>query len=207
MTDTAGKLIQLLGELGVDNVDALNVTGATATITGPVVASASLVTLAHATPVLTLPVLTAGQRKTIILLQDGTGSRVPSYVAGAGQTLAWDTISGAAITLQTAATSEDIIELFSPDGTIVIAKGTQVAGVVAFTATYDTAATTIPAATVAAVATTGSTTSTPYGYNAAAQADAIPVAINALTADTLALKKLIVQIVKILGSVGVASGA
>jgi hypothetical protein len=81
------------------------------------------------------------------------------------------------------------------------------AGVVAFTATYDTASATIPNATAVAVATTSSTTTTPYGYTTQAQADAIPVAINALEADVLALKKVVVQLAKIFVSMGVASGA
>jgi hypothetical protein len=73
----------------------------------------------------------------------------------------------------------------------------------AYTKTYNTAARVIPAATVAAVDTTGSTLTTPYGY-AQAQADAIPVAINALAADVLALKKLIVSLVVDSEAVGIA---
>ena len=72
----------------------------------------------------------------------------------------------------------------------------------AYTQTYATADTTVPAATVAAVATTGATTSTPYGYAGAAQADAIPVAINALTADVLALRKVINSLIDDLQAAG-----
>ena len=39
----------------------------------------------------------------------------------------------------------------------------------------------------ASVATTGSTTSTPYGYTTAAQADAIPVILNEIRATLIAL--------------------
>ncbi len=72
----------------------------------------------------------------------------------------------------------------------------------AYTKTYSTAARTIPAATVTAVDTTGSGL-TAYGYSQT-QADAIPVAINALAADVLALKKLIVALVVDLEAVGIA---
>lgn len=58
-----------------------------------------------------------------------------------------------------------------------------------FTQTYSTATATVATATVAAVATTASTQTTPFGYAGQAQADAIPVAINALTADALADRK------------------
>lgn len=74
----------------------------------------------------------------------------------------------------------------------------------AYTKTYSTSARTVPNATVAAVATTGSTTSTPYGFSTSAQADAIPVAINALSADVLALKKLVVAIIDDLEAVGIS---
>jgi len=42
-------------------------------------------------------------------------------------------------------------------------------------------------ASQAAVATTGSTTSSPYGYTTAAQADAIPVILNEIRATLIAL--------------------
>ena len=58
-----------------------------------------------------------------------------------------------------------------------------------YTQTYSTADPSVPAATVAAVVTTSATTSA-YGFTQA-QADAIPVAINALAADVLALRKVI----------------
>lgn len=64
----------------------------------------------------------------------------------------------------------------------------------AYTLTYNTEARTVPAATVAAVATTGAELAK-YGFTEA-QANAIPVAINALAADVLALKKVIVALVK-----------
>lgn len=61
----------------------------------------------------------------------------------------------------------------------------------AITQTYSTAARTHPVMTAAAVASTASTQVTPFGFTTAAQADAIPTAINALEADLLAVKKLL----------------
>ena len=82
---------------------------------------------------------------------------------------------------------------------------TPVGAATTYTQTYNTAARTIPAATAAGVVTTGSTITTPYGYVGAAQADAIPVAINALEADVLALKKVVVAIVQDITAVGIAT--
>ena len=58
-----------------------------------------------------------------------------------------------------------------------------------YTQTYSTAARTNPNATAAAVATTGSGLVS-FGYTQS-QADSIPVAINALIDDNLALRKLL----------------
>lgn len=63
----------------------------------------------------------------------------------------------------------------------------------AYTQTYTTAARTVPDATVAAVVTTGAGLAS-YGFTQA-QADAIPVAINALAADVLALKKVLTALI------------
>lgn len=122
--DKAEELLQSLYALGKQDVDTLDVTGATATIDPPNTdegSTTTVVTLAHATPALTLPILATGQRKRILLVQDATGSRVPTYVAGAGQTLVWQTSTGVAPVLQTAAASVDIVDLFSPDGVNVYA--------------------------------------------------------------------------------------
>lgn len=73
----------------------------------------------------------------------------------------------------------------------------------AYTQTYSTAARTVPNATAVAVVTTAATNSSPYGF-AQAQADAIPVAINALEADVLALKKVITALIDDLQAVGIA---
>jgi hypothetical protein len=74
----------------------------------------------------------------------------------------------------------------------------------AYTQTYAVAAKTVPAATAAAVATTAATQTTPYGFGSAAQADAIPVAINANAADILALKKVVNALIDDLQTLGLA---
>ena len=71
-----------------------------------------------------------------------------------------------------------------------------------YTQTYATAASTVPAATVAAVVTTAAGLAS-YGFTQA-QADAIPVAVNALAADVLALKKVLTQIIDDLQAAGIA---
>ena len=68
---------------------------------------------------------------------------------------------------------------------------TRVVQPAAYTLTYSTAVRTVPAATAANVATTASTL-VAYGFTQA-QADSIPVEINAMQADMLELKKLIVS--------------
>ena len=70
---------------------------------------------------------------------------------------------------------------------------TRVVQPAAYTLTYSTAVRTVPAATAAAVVTTAATL-VAYGYTQA-QADSIPVAINAMQADMLELKKLIVSLI------------
>jgi len=70
---------------------------------------------------------------------------------------------------------------------------TRVVQPAAYTLTYSTAVRTVPAATAANVVTTASTL-VAYGFTQA-QADSIPVAINAMQADMLELKKLIVSLI------------
>ena len=65
----------------------------------------------------------------------------------------------------------------------------------AYTQTYATATRTHNNVTSAAVATTAATQTTPWGYGSQAQADAIPVAINAVAADLLNLKQLMNQVI------------
>ena len=90
------------------------------------------------------------------------------------------------------------------DRTISGTEGAVVGPQTTYTQTYSTTASTVPNATVASVATTASTQTTPYGYASQAQADAIPVNINALAADVLALKKVIGQIIDDLQALSLA---
>jgi hypothetical protein len=72
------------------------------------------------------------------------------------------------------------------------------AGVVqaaAYTKTYSTASRTIPNATFTNLATTAATNVAPWGFSTQAQADAIATQVNALAADVLILKQLIVSLV------------
>jgi hypothetical protein len=73
----------------------------------------------------------------------------------------------------------------------------------AYTLTFATKARTLPANTAIAVGTTGAlNVGVLYAYATQAQADAIPVAINALLADLDATKKVLAQAIGDLQSVG-----
>jgi hypothetical protein len=65
----------------------------------------------------------------------------------------------------------------------------------AYTKTYSTASRVIPVATFTNLVTTAATNVTPYGFTTQAQADAIATKVNALAADVLILKQLIVSLV------------
>lgn len=72
---------------------------------------------------------------------------------------------------------------------------TPVARPAAYTKTYSTASRTIPNATFTNLVTTAATNVTPYGFATQAQADEIATKVNALAADVLILKQLIVSLV------------
>jgi len=72
----------------------------------------------------------------------------------------------------------------------------------AYTQTYSTADKTHANATQVAVATTGATAVTPFGYTTAAQADAIVTAVNAARLDILDLKQLVNALIDDLQSQG-----
>lgn len=82
------------------------------------------------------------------------------------------------------------------------ALGARPASPTAVTQTYSTADTTVATATVAAVATTAATQTSPFGYAGATQANDIPVAINALTADVLVLRKVLNTVIDALQAAG-----
>lgn len=72
----------------------------------------------------------------------------------------------------------------------------------AFTQTYSTAARTVTTASVAGVLTTAAGL-TSYGFTQA-QADSIPVAINALAADVLVLRQVLNAVIDTLQAAGLA---
>jgi YVTN family beta-propeller protein len=114
--DTAIELINLLHRQGQNNVGA-ETSGSAVTISLPNVFSTTVLTL-DANAVITMPVpegdeeIAPGARKTLYLVQDGVGSRVPTW---AGATINW--INGSPPTLQTTADAVDILEFESTDGT------------------------------------------------------------------------------------------
>lgn len=75
----------------------------------------------------------------------------------------------------------------------------------AYTQTYSTAARTVPAATFVAPVSTAATSTTPFGYATAAQADAIRVGTVANAADILALKQVVNAIIDDLQALGVVA--
>lgn len=77
------------------------------TLTDPAVTPIQIVTLNGVTPAITMPTARAGQRLTLVLTQDGTGSRIPTYVG----TVKW--IGGSAPTLTTTAAHTDILQFVS----------------------------------------------------------------------------------------------
>lgn len=68
-----------------------------------------VITLNAATPALTAPPVVAGQRILLKLVQDGSGSRVPTWVG-----VKW--AAGTAPTLSTPAGSVDLVRLEAVDG-------------------------------------------------------------------------------------------
>lgn len=74
----------------------------------------------------------------------------------------------------------------------------------AYTQTSATPGRTVAAATAVAVDTTGSSQTTPYGFTSSAQADAIPVAINALETDVATLRGLINALIDDSQAIGIA---
>lgn len=72
----------------------------------------------------------------------------------------------------------------------------------AYTQTYATASKTHSNPTAAAIATTGASNSSPYGYTTAAQADAIVTAVNALVADVANVKQVLNSVIDDLQTYG-----
>lgn len=125
--DPAEQLLALLLAVGEGNVEAVN-SGAAVTVTEPglesplgTAFSTTVLTLNHATPAITIPApQVKGSRKRLYLVQDATGSRIPSWATPAGCTLTW--FAGEAPVLSTAAAAVDYAEFESLDGTNWVGK-------------------------------------------------------------------------------------
>lgn len=128
--DIASAANDLVRSLGSMNVASLGTVTTTATIPPPFAdaeaqaggapagASITRLTLGGNTAI-TLPTPAAGQRFEVILTQDGTGSRVPTWVIPGGGTLKW---AGAVHTLSTAAGAIDRAMFRCVDGTNFLAE-------------------------------------------------------------------------------------
>lgn len=95
----------------VEAVNTVATSGAAQTIPDPSVQSVTDVTLTAATVALTFPTLAAGKAFTVVVRQDGTGSRLVTWPG----TVKWP--GGAAPTLSTAASAIDVFTFLTPAGT------------------------------------------------------------------------------------------
>ncbi len=114
--DNAAQLLNKLFNEGEGNQEAITTptsASANVAITDPAQVSITVLTLHGATPVLTLPAPAVGKKKRVVLVQDATGSRIPSWASASGA-VKW--VGAAAPTLQTAANSVDMVEFISYDG-------------------------------------------------------------------------------------------
>lgn len=122
------------------------------------------------------------------------GGNIVFRLAFTGGTYASRTFG--AISFQDAA-SASILSL-TEDGTnqlVGFFGATPKARAAAYTKTYSTASRTIPNATFTNLSTTAATNVVPWGFSTQAQADQIATRVNALAADVLILKQLIVSLV------------
>ena len=100
-------------------------------------------------------------------------------------------------------TDTNILSIY--DGTEWVTFARIPASPSAYTQTYSTADRTHAASTFAAVAETGVTQTTPFGFATAAQGDAISVELNDLGDDVIDLKQLVNALVDDLQSIGLIS--
>ena len=110
--DNTSLLLSKLYREGAGNVESV-LSGTAVTISPPSTATTTVLTLNGTTPAITLPAPTQGAAKTLVLVQDATGSRIPSWVATSGA-IKW--VGAAAPTLQTAAAAVDAVDFKSFDG-------------------------------------------------------------------------------------------
>lgn len=116
--DNSEALLNIVVRQGAGNVENVN-SGSALAVSAPSAFSTSVITLNGAAPVLTLPAPFVGMMKKVFLVQDTTGSRMPSYVCPGG-TVKW--VGATAPTLQTAAGSVDSIIFESYDGVNIVGK-------------------------------------------------------------------------------------
>lgn len=110
--DNAELQLQKLYNEGSGNVETVNSTTAV-TVSDPSLFSTTVLTLNGATPAITLGAPRKGAIKRLYLVQDATGSRIPSWVATSGA-IKW--VGAAAPTLQTAAAAVDRVTFECYDG-------------------------------------------------------------------------------------------
>jgi hypothetical protein len=103
--------------------------------------------------------------------------------------------SGSAIFRTNSFTVIKATENLTPAPQLGFYGATPVIQAAAYTKTYSTASRTIPVATFTTLSTIPATNVAPYGFTTQAQADAIATKVNALAADVLILKQLIVSLV------------
>jgi hypothetical protein len=114
--DTAEQLLNKLFCEGQGNQEAIttpSTASANVIVTDPAQFSISVLTLSGATPRLTLPAPAIGKKKRLVLVQDATGSRIPTWASASGA-IKW--VGARAPTLQTAAASIDMVDFVSYDG-------------------------------------------------------------------------------------------
>lgn len=208
----------LAGALSIKSGGAIVIGDSTTTDT-VTVASAGTVTVGQAgqiTQVLgTLDVDQAATLDTTLLVKGIITGGVAGTAAGQVSLLAPTAANGSLIlkavdaggafnvTLSNAAHGQSTVYSLRDCGAATGIVPTGTAGA-AYTQTYATADRTHADVTSSAVATTAATQTSPYGYASAAQADAIPVAINAVEADLLDLKQLVNAVIDDLQAFGMA---
>lgn len=110
--DAASKVIQRSFNEGTGTSEAVN-SGVAVAISDPSVASTTLLTLNGVTPVITLPTPVQGKVKTVVCIQDGTGTRIPTWATPSGA-IKWP--AATAPVLSTAAGRMDRIKFECLDG-------------------------------------------------------------------------------------------
>lgn len=113
--DAPEQLLNKLFNEGSNNAKAttLSVASAVTQLDDPSVTTIEMLTLAAATPALKLPAPAVGKVKILYVVQDATGSRVPTWQTASGA-IKWQ--GSAAPTLTVTANKVDRLLFESPDG-------------------------------------------------------------------------------------------